>query len=131
MAEDAGRQDDVVGRREFVMFLRIAAGVATVVVGAAGLVFLQLLEVNKTLTKGDRQLRDVIDRRIDEGAQEEIIERIEEFDEDLKPIINGLIENVEEVKADTTTTLQRLGAIEGIVGEQRSQHLELLREVRE
>ena len=131
MAEDTGQQDDIVRRREFTLFLRIAAGAATVVVGAAGLVFLQLLEVNRTVAEGDATLRDVIDQRIDEDAQEEIIGRIEEFDEDLESIIIGLMEDVEEVKADTTSTLERLGTIEGIIGERWAPQLERLPEVRE
>ena len=131
MAEGTDRQDDIVRRREFTMFLRIAVGVATVVVGAASLVFLQILEVNKTITDGDAKLREVIDRRIDQAAQEEIIGRIEEFDEDLEPIITDLIEEVELIKADTTTTLERLGTIEAIIRERWGPQLERLRESRE
>ena len=131
MAEDSGQHDDVVRRREFTLFLRIAAGAATVVVGAAGLVFLQLLEVNRTVAEGDTTLRDAIYQRIDEDAQEEIIGRIEESDEDLESIINDLIEELEEVKADTTSTLQRLGTIEGIIRERWAPQLERLPEARE
>ena len=123
--------DDIVRRREFTMFLRIAVGVATIMVGAASLVFLQLLEVNKTITDGDARLREVIDQRIDEGAQEEIIRRIEEFEEDLEATITDLIDEVELLKADTTTTLERLGTIEAIIRERWGPQLERLRESRE
>ena len=142
MAEDAVRQDDVVRRREFTLFLRIAAGVATVVVGAAGLVFLQLLEVNRTMAEGDATLRDTmaegdatlrdaIYRRIAEDAQEEIIGRIDESDEEWKSIINRLIEEIEQVKADTTSTLERVGTIEAIIEARWGSQLERLPEARE
>ena len=129
MAGDTDRQDDVVRRREFTMFLRIAAGMVGVVGAVAGFVFWQLLEVNRTVGEGDDRLRDVIERRMD--AQEEIIGRIEELEDDLARTITDLNQNLEEVKGDTERALQDLRIIRGALQDPSGQRLQSLPEAPE